>query len=815
MKVSYQWLKDYLDFDVTPQEVAEILTNTGLEVEGIEQFESVKGGLEGVVIGEVLTCEKHPNADNLSVTTVDIGEGDPLPIVCGAPNVAAGQKVPVAKVGTTLYKGNEELKLKKTKIRGEISEGMICAEDELGLGDNHEGIMVLDEKTKPGTPAKDYFNITKDTVFEIGLTPNRIDGASHIGAARDLSAYLSVKVPTRVKYPDVSGFRKDNDDYVIPVEIINEKDCPRYAGVTISNVKIQPSPEWLQNRLKAIGLNPINNVVDITNYVLFETGQPLHAFDADKIAGNKIVVTNAREGDKFKTLDEMERTLSGDDLMICDAEKPLVIAGVLGGMDSGITNQTSHVFLECAYFEPSAIRRKAKRYGISTDSSFRFERGVDPNNILYTLKRAAQLIKEIAGGTISSDIQDEYPNKINNVIVDLELEYVHQLIGKTIDKKLIKDILASLDFEILEEKQECIKLKVPTYRVDVTRQADVVEELLRIYGYNNVEVSEQVQSSLSYVPKPDNEKLTNIVSDYLTNVGFNEIMANSLTRESYYQDLKSWKAENLVRLYNPLSSDMNVMRQSLIFSGLEAIQYNQNRQNYNLKLFEFGNCYFYHATGNQLTLDQFSEENHLSIILSGLQHEPNWIKGENPVDYYELKHYVENIFQRLGLSNREWKIEELENDIYAEGLRYVLDGKVMADSGRVRKNIRNMFDINNEIFFAEIKWDNLFKAARNKRIIYREVPRFPEVRRDLALVLDKQVKYRQIENLAFETEKNILKRLKLFDVYEGEKIEEGKKSYAISFILQDESKTLTDKRIDKVMQNLLKAFENRLGAQLR
>ncbi|MFP4025274.1 MAG: phenylalanine--tRNA ligase subunit beta [Thiohalospira sp.] len=815
MKISYNWLRNYIDTELSPNEVAKILTNTGLEVEGIEHFESVRGGLEGLVIGKVTSCKKHPNADKLSVTTVDIGEDKHFPIVCGAPNVAEGQKVVVAKVGSTLYFGDDELKIKKAKIRGEVSEGMICAEDEIGIGTSHDGIMVLDDSAKVGTPANQYFETETDTVFEIGLTPNRIDGASHIGTARDLAAFLNLKKKTNINKPSVDHFKVDNNNLPIEIEIENTEACPRYSGITVSNIKVGQSPQWLQNKLKAIGLNPINNLVDISNFVLHETGQPLHFFDADKIEGQKVIIKTLKEGSVFTTLDEKERKLSADDLMICNAKDGMCIAGVFGGIQSGVTEKTKNVFIESAYFNPVYIRRTAKRHGLHTDASFRFERGADPNNTIFPLKRAALLIKEIAGGEISSDIVDIYPKPVLNNEVELTFKNLIRLTGKSIDREIVKKILESLDIKIINENDERLILEVPTYRVDVTREADVIEEILRIYGYNNIEITEHVNSSISYSEKPDKEKIQNLISEILTANGFHEIMCNSLTKADYYHDLKSYKPENLVEIFNPLSNDLNVMRQTLLFGGLESIVHNINRRNPDLKLYEFGNCYHKKKTDNENPLKKFDETRQMALLITGNKTVESWVNKTEPTSFFQLKSFVENILEKLGVDIIQTEQNEINNDIFSEGLNYSLNKNILVDFGIINKKILKAFDIDVPVYYAEFNWDQMLKTITKHKIRFTEIPKYPEVRRDLALLLDKSIRFNQVKELAYKTEKKLLKQISLFDVFEGEKLGKNKKSYAVSFILQDENKTLTDKQIDKIMNNFIRVFEKELGAKIR
>lgn len=816
MKISYNWLKEYINLNIDPQETADILTNTGLEVEGIERYESVKGGLEGIVIGEVKSCKKHPNADKLSITTVDIGQDGLLNIVCGAPNVKAGQKVPVAIEGTTLYKGDESFKIKKTKIRGEFSEGMICAEDELGLGTFHEGIIVLDDKAKVGTPVRDYFDIETDVVFEIGLTPNRIDGASHFGAARDLAAYLNQSRKTEWSKPSVKTFRPDNTKNVIDVVIENPVACSRYAGVTVSGVDVGDSPNWLQNRLKSIGLIPINNIVDITNFVLYETGQPLHAFDADKITGKKIIVKTLKDGTIFMTLDEIKRELSDDDLMICNQEEGMCIAGVFGGINSGVTEKTKNIFLESAYFDPLYIRKTAKRHGLNTDASFRFERGADPDMTLYALKRAALLIKEIAGGKISSDIVDEYPTPIPDFEVNLTYSNLERLAGKKIISEVIKNILTSLEIKIINESEEGLKLIVPAYRVDVQREADVIEEIMRIYGYNNIEINEKVQSTLSYYEKPDKEKVINLISDMLAGNGFNEIISNSLTPSTYYINSSVFPSEHTVNILNPVSMDLNALRQTLLYGGLEAIAYNINHKNPNLKFYEFGNCYrFSKSHFENQPLAHYYEEEHLALFLTGYKSFPGWNITAQSGSFFYLKSFVKRILIRLGFNPDDFLKADSGLDFFTEGLHYGLHGSGIVEFGKISTGILQNFNIKQDVYYADFNWKNILFSIKPHKIIYVELPRYPEVKRDLALLLDKSVKFDQVKELARKTERKLLKSITLFDVFEDEKIGKDKKSYAVSFILQDENKTLTDHQINKIMTNLMRAYEKELGAQIR
>lgn len=814
MNISYNWLKQYLDIDLPKEEVSAILTSIGLEVESVETYEPIKGGLEGFVVGEVKTCAKHPNADKLSVTTVDAGGPELLHIVCGAPNVAAGQKVIVATLGTTIYKGDESFKMTRAKIRGEVSEGMICAEDEIGIGTSHAGILVLDNGAVVGTPAKDYFNIQNDVIFTIGLTPNRIDAASHVGVARELAAFLNQTRKVSLRKPSVDNFKIDNNNRIIDVVIENEEACPRYSGITITGVKVQPSPEWLQQRLRAIGLNPINNIVDITNFVLHELGQPLHAFDADKITGGRVVVKTLAEGSKFRTLDNADRSLSGEDLMICSTREGMCIAGVFGGIESGITDSSVNVFLESAHFNPVYIRKTSKRHLLNTDASFRFERGSDPNITVYALKRAAMLIREIAGGTISSPVIDVYPRPVSNTEVNLDLQKAYDLIGKTIEVPVMKNILASLDIEVLEETASTLRLSVPPYRVDVKRPVDIVEEILRIHGYNNVEISDRVHSTLSYVEKPDRDTVVNTISEWLSASGFNEIMSNSLNSSSYYHNLESYKPENLVMILNPLSQELNSMRQTLLFGGLEAIRHNVNRRNPNLKLYEFGNCYIKEEAKGQV-LQGYTENQHLSVFLTGFKNEESWTEKQHSASFYTLKGYVEYIMERLGLQVNRCNVTEMHNDIFSEGLQYSVNGTDFLQFGIVARKLTQHFDIKNPVYYADFNWDNVLKLIRNNKIVFEELPKFPEVRRDLSLVINKDIRFEKIREIARKSEKRLLREVNLFDVYEGDKIDSNKKAYAMSFILRDQDKTLTDQEVDYIMQKLIQAFESEIGAQIR
>ncbi len=838
MKISYNWLKEYLKTDLPSEEVGKLLTDCGLEVESIEKVETIKGGLKGMVVGEVKTKEKHPDADRLSVTTVDIGTGILLTIVCGASNVTAGQKVIVATDGAMLYPTvGEPFEIKKSKIRGQLSEGMICAEDEIGLGTSHEGIMVLDVNAIIGVPAKDYFSqkIEEDFVFEIGLTPNRADAASHVGVARDLVAVLNSKTDlqsvaekkttdyTSVILPSINKFQVDSTDKTIEVIVEDTVACPRYSGLTISNIKVRDSPEWLKGRLKAIGVRPINNIVDVTNYVLHELGQPMHAFDADKIKGNKVIVKKLPDKTKFKTLDGTERALSSDDLMICDAEGGMCIAGVFGGIASGVTEQTKTIFLESAYFAATSVRRSSKHHGLKTDASFRFERGTDPNITVYALKRAALLIEEIAGGKISSDIIDIYPKKIENFKVAFSYEKCDRLIGKHIDIEIIKNILTSLGIEIEHEGHDALLLSVPPFKVDVQREEDVIEEVLRIYGYNNVEIPVTLNSSIQFAEKPDKEKIQNVVSELLTNNGFSEMMCLSLTKEEYSAQLKSINTDHNVKMLNPLSSDLNVLRQTLLFSGLETIVYNQNRKNADLKLYEFGKTYMKIKGGEKparMGMDEpirfggYIETKHLSVFITGRKQEENWNVKNDSADFYTLKGIVKGLLDRLGI--KDLKISELNNDIFSQGLIFNWNKKPIVEFGAVAKSVLKSMDIKQEVLYADFNWELAIEAVKkNNMLFYKEVPKFPEVRRDLALLIDKAIQFEQLEQLAYQAEKNILKDVNLFDVYEGDKLPSGKKSYALSFTLQDENATLTDKQIDRIMEKLMKTYKEKVGAEIR
>ena len=820
MNISYNWLKEYVDFDLTPEEVAAALTSIGLETGSVEEVQTIKGGLEGLVIGEVLTCEPHPNSDHMHVTTVNLGQGEPVQIVCGAPNVAAGQKVVVATLGTKLYDGDECFTIKKSKLRGVESNGMICAEDEIGIGTDHAGIIVLPENAVPGTPAKEYYNIKSDYVLEVDITPNRADACSHYGVARDLYAYLVQNgKQTTLKRPSVEAFAVDNHDLDIQVTVENTEACPRYAGVTVKGVTVKESPEWLQNKLRLIGLRPINNVVDITNYIVHAFGQPLHCFDADMIKGGEVVVKTMPEGTPFVTLDGVERKLSERDLMICNREEAMCIAGVFGGLNSGSTEATKDVFLESAYFHPTWVRKTARRHGLNTDASFRFERGIDPNSVIYCLKLAALMVKELAGGTISCDIKDVCSADFSDFRVDLPYEKVHALVGKTIPAETIKSIVSSLEMKIVEETSEGLVLDVPPYRVDVQRDCDVIEDILRIYGYNNVEIPSALKSCLTVKGEHDkSNKLQNLIAEQLVGCGFNEILNNSLTRAGYYDGLESYPSKNLVMLMNPLSTDLNAMRQTLLFGGLESIAHNANRKNADLKFFEYGNCYYYHEEKKnpEKALAAYTEDYHLGLWVTGKKVANSWAHADEDSSVYELKAYVENIFSRVGLQMRDLVVGVQDSDIYAASLAvYTRGGKLLASLGIVSHKILKGFDIDNEVYFADINWKELLKAIRNVKVNYVELTKFPAVKRDLALLIDKKVQFAEIEKIAYETEKKLLKEVSLFDVYEGKNLEADKKSYAVSFMLQDENATLNDKQIDKIMQKLIKNLETKLDAKLR
>ena len=808
MKISYNWLKQFLKIDWEAEKTGELLTDLGLEVEGIETIESIKGSLLGVLVGEVLTCEKHPNADKLKITTVDIGGKEPLQIVCGASNVASGQKVPVATVGTVLYddKG-APFHIKKGKIRGEASLGMICAEDELGLGTSHEGILVLDDSLKPGTPVADVFKIETDNVFEIGLTPNRADAMSHFGTARDLRAGLMQQgILLELISPSVSIFQVDERTLKFDVEVTDKDLAPRYCGVTISDLKVAPSPDWIQKKLKALGLTPINNIVDITNYVLHELGQPLHAFDAEKVQGNKIKVKTLASGTKFTTLDGVTRELHAEDLMICDGDStPLCIAGVFGGADSGVSEQTTSIFLESAYFNPVSIRKSAKRHALNTDASFRFERGIDPNFTKYALKRAALLISEIAGGKIASDILDLYPKKIEDFELVLSYKNVARLIGEELPNETIKNILASLEIKIISETEGGLGLTIPSYRVDVQREADLIEEILRVYGYNNIEFSHKLNTSISFSDFKG-VRIENTIANQLNAQGFHEIMSNSLTKSAYTDHSENLNVANNVAMLNPLSQDLAVMRQSLLFSGLESVSYNINRKNTSLRLFEFGKTYHKYE-------EKYQEQKHLALFVSGTRNKETWSLENRNSDFFYVKGIVLSVLKRLGAANLKEK--PTKNDLLSEGISLSLGKIKLADLGTVDPKVLKSFGIKQEVLYVDFDWENVLKVMSKKSFKVKALPKFPAVKRDLSLLLDRKVTFGELYNLAFQSERKLLKEVALFDVYEGDKLPEAKKSYAVSFLIQDEEKTLNDKQIDKIMQKLQSTFEKNLQATLR
>lgn len=814
MNISYNWLKNYINLTLSPEETAKKLTSLGLEVGTTETVQSIKGGLEGLVVAKVLTCEDHPNSDHLHITTVDAGDGKPVQVVCGAPNCRAGLTTILATVGTKLYSGEESFTIKKSKIRGVESFGMLCAEDEIGIGTSHDGIIELPEDAVIGTPAKEYYHIEDDTLIEVDITPNRSDAISHYGVARDLAAGLGIEVTK----PSVEAFKVDNNDYVVNVTVQNSEACPRYSGVTINNVKVTESPDWLKNKLTTIGLRPINNVVDVTNFILHELGQPLHAFDGDKIKGNHIIVKNLEDETPFTTLDGVERKLSSNDLMICNEAEGMCIAGVFGGLDSGVTESTTKVFIESAYFNPVSVRKTARRHGLNTDASFRYERGCDPNITLYALKRAALLIQEVAGGQVSMDIVDIYPNPIQDFSVQLSYAKVNSLIGKELSKETVKGILAGLEIKIENETDTELSLLVPPYRTDVHRDVDVIEDILRIYGYNNIQPDASLQSAISYVNKPDSTTLQNKVSDHLSGAGFNEILNNSLTRISYYTNLNSYPVEQAVKIMNPLGAELSVMRQTLLFGGLESIARNRNHRQNNLKFYEFGACYHYNASKKteEKPLAAYSEETHLGIWMCGNNSDISWTDGERKLTFFDLKAHVINCLTRIGIAPASYVAVPFESDIYNQAIALqTRGGKVIAQLGIVSKAQLKAFDIDTDVFYADINWPVVLKQLKNSKVTYREISKYPEVKRDLALLLDKTITFQQIEDIAFEVEKKILKKVVLFDVYEGKNLEPGKISYAVNFTLQDTEKTLQDKQIDNVMQCLIKAFQDKLGATIR
>ena len=818
MNVSYKWLKEYIDFDLTPQQVSDALTSLGLEVDALEEVETIKGGLKGLVVGKVLTCEPHPNSDHMHTTTVDLGNGQaPVQIVCGAPNVAAGQKVIVATIGTKLYDGDQEFVIKKSKLRGVESYGMICAEDEIGVGTDHNGIIVLPDDAQVGMPAAQYYGVESDWLIEVDLTPNRIDGASHYGVARDLSAWMKRHgMATRLHRPSVEAFKIDRRDGGIPVEVENAEACPRYCGLTVRNVKVGESPKWLKDYLSAVGQRPINNIVDITNYILLGTGQPMHCFDLSKVKGDKIVVKTVKEGTKFVTLDGVERTLTDRDLMICNAEEPMCIGGVFGGLDSGVTEATTDIFLESAYFHPTWIRKSARRFGLNTDASFRFERGIDPNDTIYNLKLAALLVKQLAGGETCGEIVDVKAHDFPPFPVELRYDYVTGLIGKNIGHDTIKSIVESLEMKVVAEDAERLSLEVPTYRVDVRRPCDVVEDILRVYGYNNVEFTDEIHGCLSNKDDADlRNDLRELISNQLTAEGYNEIMNNSLTAASYYEGLESYPAEHCVRVINALSSDLNVMRQTLLFGGLESLARNINRKNANLRMYEFGDVYSYDATADnsQVALAPYSEHTALGMWLTGNNHDDSWADKVRPLSVYDLKAAVAGVMRRLGIARHELVVETMSNDLLDPALVYKNRGGKLL--GVVDEAVASKFDVDQPVYFAQFNWNLLCKLSSKKEVKYTDLPKTLPLRRDLALLVDKSVTYAQIEHVVEQSERKLLKSMTLFDVYEGKNLEPGKKSYAISMVLQDDQKTLNDHQIEAVMKKIVANLEKQLGAQLR
>jgi len=820
MNISYKWLKEYVDFDLAPQEVCDVLTSTGLEVDALEEVQSIKGGLKGLYVGQVLTCEVHPNSDHLHVTTVDLGRENPSQIVCGAPNVAAGQKVIVADLGCVLYDGDKEFVIKKSKLRGVESNGMICAEDEIGVGTSHDGIIVLPADAQVGQPAAEYYNLESDWLIEVDITPNRADALSHYGVARDLYAWLKQNgYPASLHRPSCDAFGVDNHELPIKVTIENTEACKRYACLSITGCEVKESPEWLQNKLRTIGLRPINNIVDITNYIMMAYGQPMHCFDADMVTGHEIVVRTQPEGTKFVTLDGEEHLLGEHDLSICNAEEPMCIAGIFGGKGSGTYETTRNIVLESAYFHPTWIRKSARRHALSTDSSFRFERGIDPNGVVYALKQAAILCKELAGGTVSMEIEDVYPSPVENVKVALEYDYVNTLIGKEIPADTVKNICESLEMELVAESAAGIEVVVPAYRVDVLRPCDVAEDILRIYGYNNVEIPTQLKGSLVIKGEEDEKhKLANLVGEQLVGCGFNEILNNSLTKGAYYAGLDRYKEEYSVKIMNPLSTDLNVMRQTLLFGGLESIAHNANRKSANLRFFEFGNVYHLdpQKQNTENPMAAYTEEYHLGLWLTGKRVEGSWAHPDEDMTFHELSAYVENILRRAGVRQGMLVRKKSTNDIFSAGiLMENRGGKQVLEMGVLSKKIQKQADIDNAVFYAEINWAALMKVIRKNQVLYTEISKYPSVSRDLALLLDNSIEFAAIEEVARQTEKKLLKKVELFDVYEGKNLPDGKKSYAVNFILQDETKTLNDKQIDAVMQKLVSSLKSKLNAELR
>ncbi len=826
MNISYKWLKEYVDFDLTPQQVCDALTSTGLEVDALEEVQTIRGGLKGLYVGKVLTCEPHPNSDHLHVTTVDLGKGEPSQIVCGAPNVAAGQKVIVADLGCVLYDGDHEFQIKKSKLRGVESCGMICAEDEIGIGNSHDGIIVLPDDAIVGTPAAEYYHLESDWLIEVDITANRADGLSHWGVARDLYAWLCqryaeglIPVAPQMHRPQVNNFIADNHDLPVTVEIENKEACKRYACVSITGCEVKESPEWLKQKLNVIGLRPINNIVDITNYIMMAYGQPLHCFDADMVKGHRIVVKTMPEGTPFVTLDGVEHKLSNRDLAICNAEDPMCIAGVFGGKGSGTYETTKNVILESAYFHPTWIRKSARRHGLSTDASFRFERGIDPNGVIYALQQAALLCKELAGGKISMDICDVYPEPIENVKVSLQYNYVNSLIGKEIPVETVKNICKSLEMEVLSEGADGLLVEIPAYRVDVQRPCDVVEDILRIYGYNNVEIPTQLKSSLVIKGEEDRKhKLQNIVSEQLVGAGFNEILNNSLTKTSYYENSETQGNSAIVRIMNPLSADLGVMRQTLLYGGLESIEHNVKRKAQNLRFFEFGNCYFFDSgkASEENPIQAYKEETYLGLWVTGKRVEGSWAHPNEESSFYELSAYVQNVLQRIGLSKGTTVTKASDDSRFSTGL--VIEsrgGKKLVEMGVLSKKLLKQFDLSQPVFFAQLNWTQLVKSTKKNVVNYTDISKHPAVSRDLALLVDNSVEFSQIEQIACQTEKKLLKQVVLFDVYEGDKLPKGKKSYAVNFILQDSEKTMNDKQIDAIMQKLIQSLKKQLNAELR
>lgn len=820
MNISYNWLKEYVDFELTPEQTAEALTSIGLEVGSVEEIQSVRGGLKGLCVGQVLTCEEHPNSDHMHICSVNVGQDTPLQIVCGAPNVASNQKVIVATIGTVLYDGETPITIKRSKLRGVESYGMLCAEDEIGIGTSHDGIIVLPEDTPVGMPAADYYNVKSDYLIEVDITPNRADACSHYGVARDLYAWLKQNgYETSLHRPSDSDFKVDNHDLEIDIQIKDTKRCPRYAAVTVTNCEVKDSPDWLKNKLRIIGLRPINNIVDITNYIMHAYGQPLHCFDADMIEGNTVVVDTQKNGTPFVTLDGVEHKLSDEDLTICNAKEPMCIAGIFGGKGSGTYDTTRNVMFESAYFNPTTVRKSARRHGLSTDASFRFERGIDPNGVIYALKQAAILAKELAGGSVSMEIKDVYTSPIADFNIHLDYQYLNNLVGKTIPADTVKNILTSLEIKISNETADGMDLTVPPYRVDVKRPCDIVEEVLRIYGYNNVEIPSSINSSLTIKGEEDRcNKLQNIISEQLTAQGFNEILNNSLTKVSYYSNSEAYPMQNCVKLMNPLSEDLSVLRQTLLFGGLEVLRFNINHKATNLKMYEFGKVYTYDQNNRDESdrLKAYSEGLHLGLWVTGNQTENSWLHENMSYSFYNLKAYVENIFARLGISLGLLYFKEYKSEIYASALQITdKNGKIYATLGIVNNKVLKAAELKAPVYYADLNWDLLMKKNRKNKVSYTEISKFPSVSRDLSLLIDKSVTFQDIETVAYQTERNLLKKIELFDVYEGKNMPENKKSYAVNFTLQDTGKTLTDKQIDKVMQALINNLKNKLQAELR